>query len=65
MERKIFEDGMRDLSIAYDVEVTGKIDVYWEHLQDLSDEDFLTAVKNIIQNSHKFPTISDIRTLQG
>ena len=62
MRKNIFVGGLKQLATAFNTEVNrAKVQVYWENLQDLSDEDFNRAVKYLLRNNQFFPTIAEIR----
>ena len=62
MDRKTFQQGIAYLAAGFDAELSNeRIAVYWDQLNGLKDDLFLTAVKTAVGHGRRFPTVSQLR----
>lgn len=65
LSRNIFNTCIKSLEAAFRVHPLNKdsLGVYYKHLQDISDEDFKAACREIVLKNHYFPSISQFRQI--
>jgi len=61
MNPQIFTEQMKKLEAAFREPQSERYrDVYWEHLKDLKDDQFIRTVSYWIRNKTKFPAVSEL-----
>ncbi|MBK1727650.1 hypothetical protein [Halorhodospira neutriphila] len=62
MREQTFGEAMAYLAAAYRREITQEqAAVYWDQLQDLEDDPFMTAVKMTVQTEDRLPSVATLR----
>jgi len=60
MEKETFKNKMTDISNAFnrDLPKQETLKIYWEHLKDIKDNDYIEICNEIIKTERFFPSIS-------